>query len=165
MFLSRSKRVTCELRRARREAETGGTAPVFAGPDGALLGRIAVAELFWAAYGRAEAEQDRLYDALRRHPERPETAFDTPEDGAAWDSLAERLGIPAIEARCERLAALCDAATRAAFDLPARTLPGARAKLRLGVAALKAEHRGNIEPLDCRYLDDVIADLERLGGG
>ena len=53
--------------------------------------------------------------------------------------------------------------TRAAFDLlPTRTLGGTRAKLRLALTALKAEHRGHLDPPDCSYLD---ADLERLAGG
>lgn len=140
-------------------------ASVFAGPDGALLGRIAVAELFWAAYDRAEAEYDRLYEVLRRHPDCPKSPFDTPEAAAAWDGLAEGLGIPAQEGRCHRLSALCDAATQAAFALPAQTLPGTRAKLRLAVAALKAEHRGSLDPVDYSYLDSTLADLDRLVAG
>ena len=53
----------------------------------------------------------------------------------------------------------------AAFDLLAHTLAGTRAKLRLAVAALKAEHRDNIDPPDCSNLDGALADFERLAAG
>ena len=139
--------------------------PGFTGPDGPLLEQVALAELFWSAYVRAEAEHDRLYAALRRHPDCPPAAFGTPESGAAWDRLAARHGIPAQEARCLHLSGLCDATTRAAFDRPARTLDGIRAKLRLALTALKAEHRGQLDPPDCGYLDGTLADLERLAAG
>ena len=57
--------------------------------------------------------------------------------------------------------------TRAAFDLlTPRTLGGTRAKLRLALTALKAEHRGgHLDPPDCGYLDGTLADLERLAAG
>ena len=141
------------------------TGSAFEGPDGPLLQRVALAEMCWVAYDRAEAEHDRLYEAQRRHPDCPRAPFDTPEAGAAWDGLAERHGILALEARCLHLSALCDTATQAAFDLPAHTLAGTHAKLRLALAALKAEHRGNIDAPDCSYLDGALADLERLAVG
>lgn len=136
----------------------------FGGPDAALRQQVALAELFWAAYARAEAEYDRRYETQRRHPDCPEAAFDSPEAGADWDRLAGRLGIPALEARCLRLFALCDATTRAAFELPALSLEGTRAKLRLALTTLRLEHRGDLDPPDCSYLDATLADLERLAG-
>ena len=149
---------------AARAAAQPFAGPAFTGPDGPLLQQVALAELFWSAYDRAEAEHDRLYQALRRHPDCPPSAFDSPETGAAWDGLAARLGIPAQEARCLQLSTLCDATTRAAFDLPAETLQGTRAKLRLALTTLKAEHRGHLDPPDFGYLDGALADLERLAG-
>lgn len=148
-------------------ALAAGAVP-FGGPDGPLLARIAAAERLWATYRRAEAEQDRLYERLRRHPDCPQCsqpAAETAQEGALRDRLAERLGIPAAEARCLRLSEDCDAATRAAFDLPARSLEGACAKLRLGLTALRAEHHGSLDPLDCGHLDGTLADLERLAAG
>ena len=136
----------------------------FGGPDAALRQQVALAELFWAAYARAEAEYDRRYETQRRHPDCPEAAFDSPASGADWDRLAERLGIPTLEARCLRLFALCDATTRAAFDLPALSLEGTHAKLRLALTMLRLEHRGDLDPPDCSYLDATLADLERLAG-
>lgn len=150
---------------ATRAAPPRVTGRALDGPDGPLLQRVALAELCWAAYDRAEAEHDRLYEAQRRHPDCPRAPFDTPEAGAAWDGLAERHGILALEARCLHLSTLCDTATQAAFALPAHTLAGTHAKLRLAVTVLKAEHRGNIDPPDCGYLDGTLADLERLAVG
>lgn len=146
--------------RSGEERALGG--PAFYGQDGALRQQVALAELFWSAYVRAEADYDRLYEAQRRHEDCPQAAFDSPEAGAAWDGLAERLGIPALEARCQRLFALSEATTRAAFDLPALSLEGTLAKLRLALTTLRAEHRGQLDPPDCAYLDATLADLERL---
>ena len=153
--------------RAAPPRVTGRTfdGPALDGPDGPLLQRVALAEMCWAAYDRAEAEHDRLYEAQRRHPDCPRAPFDTPEAGAAWDGLAERHGILALEARCLHLSTLCDTATQAAFNLPAHTLAGTHAKLRLAVAALKAEYRGSVDPPDCSYLDSTLADLDRVAGG
>ena len=48
---------------------------------------------------------------------------------------------------------------------PGGNLAGIHAKLRFALTALKAEHRGHLDPPDCSYLDAALADLERLAAG
>lgn len=134
--------------------------PAGAGPDAALLRWTAAAERIRAAFVRADAHCLRLHDALRLHPDYPDAMPGA--RGARWDALYERMGLPEAEARCDRLYDLYNAATRAAFDLPAHALPGAHAKIRLAVGSVKQFHCGGWDGIDCEYLDLALADLNRL---
>jgi hypothetical protein len=131
------------------------------GPDAALLRRVGLADRYWQAYLRSEADFECLFEAMERHPGFPGRWPEGPAERAAYEAVAARFGIKEAEDRGGRLYDAHEAAAAAAFALPARTLAGAVAKMRLAVSAANEREFGwDHEP--CEGLDRALADLERL---
>ncbi len=134
------------------------------GPDAELLRRIAAAADLWAEYVVADAHCRRLHEALRRHKDYPAKPI---SEAGSWavEALAQRTGYREADDAAVRLYERHEAALRAAFAVPARTLPGLHAKLRCALAAAKERDAGTFEESDYQWLDDAMADMDRMAAG
>ena len=133
--------------------------------DAVLLRRIAAAHDCLAAYRRADALCLGLSRSLSAHPDLPQARPYHPADDERWDALMARTGIIAADIGCERLHERYEAALAVAFAVPARTLAGVHAKLRLAVTAVKQEQSSLLDVVNCAYLDSTLGDLGRLAAG
>lgn len=131
-------------------------------PDAELLRRLAEADRRWADYLAADAECTRLLRVLRQHPDYPGETLSTEAADWAREKVAVKTGYRAADNLCEHIYETYDAALRAAFAVPARTLSGLNLKMKTALKAAKNHDLGTFEESDYKWLDIAIADLGRI---
>lgn len=129
--------------------------------DARLLHRLSRTTRLRAAWLAAREEAGELLMKTYRHPDFSRPRGLSRAGCAEFDALAARTGYRAAADRAVRLHGLYAAAGGRAFALPAGTVPGLAAKLRLAAAWTRenAERVGVDDEPD--WFAPALADLER----
>ena len=130
--------------------------------DDELLYWIAAAERRCADFVAARELCERLYLETRRHPDCPIMTKPSVENRAKFNEIAERTGYRDAANRCGDLHDLYGETMQTAFGIPAHTLPGLRAKMKLVADVARMGDDGAYTKTQFEWLNTAMADFERL---
>ena len=146
--------------------------PVMAGgnPDAVLLARVAT---FWRAYEQsttAHEEASARREVIEAMPDYPH--FGDGFDMEKWQVFMDRHGWNELWDRAQEAGKQEGQAANAVFATPARSLRGAVEKVKIvrivtGIGAETGDgdaDLGAYQDFDAPWIDNAIADLERLAG-
>lgn len=164
---------TLNTKLSRRTVLTGGAAtaalpvPLIMASfpnDDELLIWVAAAKRCWADFVVAWELRERLFRETRRHPDCPRTTKLSVAERVIYNEIAEHTGYSDAANRCGDLHDHYGETMQTAFGIPAHTLLGFQAKMKLAVDIARIGDDGAYTKTEFEWLDIAMADLERLSG-
>lgn len=157
---------------SRRTMLAGGVAivaplvpPILAGrsnDDDKLLNLVAAAEQCWVDFVAVWELREHLLREIWRDPDCPRMTKLSLADRAKFNEISERTGYRDAADCCGDLHDFYGEAMQMAFCIPAQTLPGLQAKMKLATDVARIGDSGAYTKTEFEWLDIAMADFERL---